>query len=153
MSEEKVMVSLTKNEERSELSDILSKLFFYVLIFLVVSCDSWEREKNRYKDKEFVIVKNIDKFVDIVLDKEGSVYIRSSISEQCGLGKYFYNSTLVLGGSSSKDIVEVSLSSRVDLNSLKLAKVNERYYKFEDIKYTYSLYLTMCESHMVVDLK
>jgi len=110
-------------------------------------------DKNRNKDNGFVVVKNIDKFVDVVLDKEGGVYVRSKVSDQCERGKYYYNSSVVLGDTLTKDIVEVSLRSRIDVNSLKLVKINERFYRLEDIKYIYDLGLTMCESHMVVDLK
>lgn len=137
------------------MSNFYSRLFFYALILSVVACDLSEGENNRYKDEDFVIFKNIDKHVDVVLDKEGSVYIRSIASEQCGRGKYYYNGTLVIAetSSSSTGQVEVSLSSRVDLNSLKLVKIIERYYGLEDIKYTYDIYLTMCDSTMVVELK
>ena len=121
----------------------------------LVACSLLERENNRYKDKDFVVVKNIDKFVDVVLDKERSAYFRSTISEQCGRGKYYYNGTVFIErpSSSSTDQVEVSLSSRVDLNSIKLVRIKERYYKLEDIKYIYNLYLTMCDSHVLVELK
>ena len=141
------------------MSNVYFRLFFYAFVLSVISCNLSERENNRFKDEDFVVFKNFDKFVDIVLDKERNVYIRSTVSEQCGRGKYYYNGSVVLGDTLHKrldeyeDLLEVPLSSMVDLDSLKLVKLKERYYTFEDTKYVYDMHIMMCESNIVVDIK
>ncbi len=129
--------------------DYISKLLFCSISLFVISCDS---QRGGYADKDFVIVKKVDKFVDFVSGKEGRIYIRTSISEQCGLGKYFYNDFVVLDDTITKDMIKVSLNSMIDLDSLQLVKAHELDYEFEDKKYIYSLHLMMCDSNVIVEL-
>lgn len=111
------------------------------------------------KPKGFEIVKEFNEQIKLGMDNKDNLYIITKINEDCGIGSWHYNRYLIavpytgnaMPSSENFENNKRLLSDFVDIEKIRLTKIEGFTYKFQDDNYDYYLQTTMCDGYFYME--